>query len=108
MNHEQLAKLEQAINESEHALLFNKNADYASKEDALSNFKQLAKLLGTSPEQILIVYLMKHISSILRYVRDKKLSSEPIESRIHDVRVYMLLLAALIEDGAQKPTGVVQ
>lgn len=101
MTHEEMAKLESALNEVEHDLLFSKNADYASKEDALSNFKQLAAMTGSTPKRVWSIYWMKHTLSILRYIRDGKLSSETIASRINDSRVYLLLLAALIEDEAR-------
>tara|TARA_R100001244_G_scaffold87102_1_gene66722 strand:+ start:304 stop:627 length:324 start_codon:yes stop_codon:yes gene_type:complete len=65
--------------------------------DKFQNFKSLAERLGTTPKQILMVYLLKHIDSICNYaITGKESSDEPIEGRIMDARNYLLLLAGLI------------
>jgi len=75
-----------------------KNSDYASEIDCLSNFKEEGKTLDLSSEIILGVYLNKHLSAIKKYIKTKKLESEPIEERIKDARLYLALLNALISD----------
>lgn len=84
----------------------SKGQEYArSCDDQLANFKRQGAELGTTPEQILMVYLNKHIDSIKSYV--KKLGSdevinlsEPIEGRIDDAILYLLLLKGLTLDRA--------
>lgn len=75
-----------------------KGADYAGDEDALGNFKDAARMLGISPEQVWAVYAHKHISAIMSFCQKGQVESEPIEGRIHDVMVYCVLLLGLIED----------
>lgn len=75
-----------------------KGKDYAGDEDALSNFKQAAVQLDTTPEKVWAVYAHKHWSAIMAYCAEGKLESEPIESRVKDVIVYCVLLLGLIED----------
>jgi len=69
--------------------------------DRLDNFKRLAKELNLTPEQVLWVYLKKHLDSIAAFIRNGCPASgisEPIEGRITDARVYLALLRALIEE----------
>jgi hypothetical protein len=77
----------------------SKGADYASDLDRLSNFKDNARKLGMTQYQIWGVYANKHWDAINAFIKnDGQLESEPIESRIHDIIVYSLLLLGLIQD----------
>ena len=67
--------------------------------DQLINFKEQAAELGMRPEQVLMVYLNKHLSAIKSYVRTGQVHSEPIEGRITDAILYLVLLRGLITDG---------
>ncbi len=80
----------------------SKGADYAGDEDALGNFKDAARAIGITPEQVWAVYTHKHISAVMSYCEKGQVESEPIEGRIHDVMVYCLLLLGLIEDRARQ------
>jgi hypothetical protein len=66
--------------------------------DRLDNFKRLAQECGITPEQVLWIYLKKHLDSIVYYIREGKLESETLESRIVDARVYLSLLLGLEKD----------
>jgi hypothetical protein len=76
-------------------LLVSKGADYSNNNDRLSNFKEQAKLLGVPPRVIWAVYCHKHIDAMDRWVREGKISSEPIHSRFLDLANYAVLGAAL-------------
>lgn len=77
----------------------SKGAEYAHSSDQLANFKRLSSRLSLTPEQILIVYLTKHLDAIENYVRNPWQDlSEPIEGRIDDAILYLCLLKALIRD----------
>ena len=83
------------------SLTASKGREYANSEDQLDNFKRLAVSLGLSPVQVLLVYLTKHLDSIHSYARNPEHElSEPIEGRIHDAILYLILLKALIIDHA--------
>ena len=83
-----------------------------SKEDVIANFKQIAAFEGRRPEEVCLTLILKHIQSIQKKVAsDKYISPEFIDStdgtegfwqRIADARNYLLLLAALIKESADK------
>lgn len=68
--------------------------------DRLENFKSEAKNCGITELQIWSVYASKHYRSIQSYIRHggKVFSNEPIEGRIDDLLLYLLLLKGLIVD----------
>jgi len=76
-----------------------KGHEYAGDEDALANFKEVAKEHGITPEQAWGVYTSKHWKAIQSFIREGQVHSEPIEGRIQDVILYCFLLLGLIEDG---------
>lgn len=88
------------------SLTNSKGAEYANDTDQLANFKRLAKQLDLPAITVLFVYLQKHLDSITSYVRAAgngltPQASEPIEGRIDDAILYLVLLKALIQ--CQKP-----
>lgn len=64
--------------------------------DRLNNFTTGAEALGLQPRQVLAVYLYKHLTAVLRYLKEGQVESEPIEGRIVDCINYFLLLGKLI------------
>ena len=77
----------------------SKGIEYTKgNKDKLANFKEIAQLLGLTPLQVWSVYFFKHIASILNYVREGKVHSEPIRSRFVDAINYLELGLALIEE----------
>jgi len=79
-----------------------KGHDYAGRDDALSNFKRHGDTLGLRPEQIWAVYANKHWDSIMTFVREGNVASEPIEGRIHDLILYGFLLLGLVTENKAK------
>ncbi len=75
-----------------------KGKDYSNSDDQNSNFKRLSQKLNLSPETILWVYLTKHLDSIETFIREGKVASEPIDSRIIDSVNYLLILHSLINE----------
>lgn len=73
-----------------------KGPDYTKgSPDPLHNFKECAKFTGLTPQQVLGVYLHKHISAIYAHINNQT-ESEPIEGRIADVINYMLLYTKMV------------
>ena len=70
--------------------------------DQLANFKRQAADLGMTQEQILSVYLNKHLDGIKSYVRTGVQHSEPIVGRIDDAILYLLLFKAMVVDKAEE------
>ena len=80
-------------------LLTVKGADYTRHDpDRLSNFKNNAKGIGLTPEQVWAVYFMKHIDAIMSYVKTGKLESEALTGRLDDAINYLYLFEALVKD----------
>ena len=76
-----------------------KGREYANNDDQLANFKRLGTQLGLRPEQVLYVYLAKHLDSIQSFLRHPEQDlSEPIEGRIDDAILYLILLKALLDE----------
>jgi hypothetical protein len=76
-------------------ILDTKGRDYAPLDDALHEFRETAELLGITPEQVWGVHFMKQVRAVLRFVKDGKLDSEGIESRLGDVVNYAAILRSL-------------
>lgn len=74
-------------------------AEYAGGENALGNFERLASTLSLSREQVLMVYLTKHIDGITAWVRGHKSQREDVRGRINDAIVYLCLLRGMVEEG---------
>lgn len=75
-----------------------KGNDYAGNEDVFANFKRNAQRLGLKPHEVWAVYFFKHIDAIETYLRDGEIKSEPIEGRIDDAILYLLLLRGMLKD----------
>lgn len=83
------------------SLTATKGEEYKRREDnQFSNFERGATTLGLTREQVLMVYLSKHLDSITTYIRDRangqeKVYAEPISGRIDDAILYLLLLRGM-------------
>lgn len=83
-----------------------KGAEYTGgNDDRLQNFRRNAAALGLKTEQVWAVYAGKHWDSIQSYVKDiskpidqRRTLSEPIDGRIDDLIVYLLLFKAMVEE----------
>lgn len=69
-----------------------KGKEYAGDVDRFDNFKSLGTRLGMSPQAILWVYVVKHLNAIEAWIKTGHTFSEPIEGRIKDAIVYLMLL----------------
>lgn len=73
--------------------------EYAHDEDdAFANFKRVAERLKITKEQVLMVYLEKHIDGIHSYIQGHQSQREDVRGRINDVIVYLCLLRGMIEE----------
>lgn len=78
--------------------LTSKAGEYA-RGDRLSNFKQIAHLLGVTPEKALIGLVTKHYVALVDFVNDldsgKNQSMGRWDEKTHDIMAYMVLMKAL-------------
>jgi len=106
MLHERKNEVFQELFDSCLNLQYGKAKDYATNSDALSNFKsQDAEMLGLTPFQKWGVYFGKQAMSILGAIgknpKYPSTTSEPIEERIQDAIIYLVLLKCLLEDSKE-------
>ena len=72
--------------------------EYAHTEDnVFANFERVAKALGISKEEVLMVYLLKHVDGISAYVKGHKSQREDVTGRLTDAIVYLMLLWGMVE-----------
>jgi len=101
MNANEFAKSIDQLYERLKALTASKGEEYKRREDnQFANFERGAQALGLTREQVLMVYLSKHMDSITTYVKDRaagqeRVYSEPITGRIDDAILYLLLLRGM-------------
>lgn len=79
----------------------SKGRDYAGDANVFRNFEDVAARTGQTRLQVWSVYIQKHLLAIEKYISEGKLESEPVDSRILDVIVYLALLYAMVKDGAE-------
>lgn len=75
-----------------------KGREYAGVQDKFANFKNTAKESETEAIKVLYIFMNKHYNAIQSYVRERKVYSEPIEGRIDDMILYLLLLKGMIKE----------
>lgn len=87
------------------ALTRTKGQEYKGRDASqFANFERHAAAMGMIREQVLFVYLMKHMDSITTFIKDRAAGqhhqyAEPVTGRIDDAILYLLLLRGMVEDG---------
>lgn len=77
--------------------------EYARTDDnVFANFERVAKKLGNAREEVLLVYLLKHIDGICAHVDGHTSQREDVTGRITDAIVYLCLLRGMVEDGKNR------
>lgn len=85
-------------------LSLTKGEEYVGKEidgNEHANFDRQALEWEVQPEKVLMIFYTKHIDAIKTWVRelgarDRRKLSEPIEGRIDDAILYLLLLKGMV------------
>lgn len=73
--------------------------EYARREDnAFANFERVGERLQLTREQILLVYLEKHLDGINAWVSGHKSQREDVRGRINDAITYLCLLRGMVEE----------
>ena len=95
------------MEDEEHDTILGKGEEYTrSQADRLSSFKEIASFAGVTPKQVCMIFVAKHWQALANFVATGKTkSNEPIEGRIMDIRVYMALMRAIIQEESS-PTKV--
>ena len=100
MNRFQMEKVMEDMVEREKALREAGHKEYAHDGDnSFANFERIAEQVGVTREQVLVVFLLKHIDGIMAHIKGHRSQREDITGRIGDARVYLALFQGMIEDG---------
>lgn len=93
-------------------LTAGKGEEYSSSDDQLASFKRYGVRAGLHPLKVWSVLYCKHADSIDSFVKRASKTgsmyfgtSEPIEGRIDDAILYLILLKALIKDSSVMTKG---
>ena len=77
--------------------------EYARKNNnAFANFERVGKNLDIQREEVLLVYLLKHIDGICSFVKGHKSQREDVRGRLTDAIVYLCLLWGMINEEEEK------
>lgn len=85
-------------------LAHTKGAEYAGDEDRLANFRRNGLDIGIPMETVWRVYAGKHWDAISQFIKDlntgkRRALSEPMEGRVDDLIVYLLLFKCMLAEG---------
>ena len=68
-------------------------------DDLLHNFRTVADSVGIPMEKVWFTYFFKHYAALATYIREGGQSeSEPIEGRIQDLIVYLVLFYRMVQE----------
>lgn len=87
------------LQEQEREVQKQARQEYAGKNpNVFSNFVEAAEILGTSVENVVLVYAYKHFGAIVNHFMHKQHSKrDDIQGRILDLRLYLAILGAMEE-----------
>lgn len=100
---ERYVRLQQDTFNRMHELATKKGGEYSGDDDRLANFRRNAEALGVNKETIWAVYAAKHWDALMQFIKDKQAGKsrerlEPIEGRIDDLLVYLMLMKAMLDE----------
>lgn len=96
MNHEEREQIIAKHLEACKSLRESKGVEYSNSDDANANFRSDLDI-GIDEISSLSVFANKHYRAIRSFVRTRKIKSEPIQGRIHDLINYLLILLSMLE-----------
>ena len=105
MTREEMAKVMTRVFEECTALRGAGQKEYAHADDRpFRNFEALAEEFPElSRDKVLWILLRKHLDGIKAHVGGHRSQREPVQGRINDAIVYLILLRAMIEEEAACP-----
>ncbi len=97
MRRKNFISLLESIQQEERDVLSDGFEEYAHKVDnCLGNFDRIADKLGITREEVLLVFLEKHMDGIVSWVSGHRSQREDVTGRIKDARAYLALLWAMV------------
>lgn len=92
-------EIRESLNTQCEALMVAKGREYAQsdiEDNRLNNFSRIAERLNSTPYKVLLTYLMKHMDALEKWVRTGAEGSEPIDTRVADLRNYVDLFYGMM------------
>jgi len=90
-------------------LLSYKAGEYSDGVDRIQNFREMAAIMGCTPAEVALMYMLKHVQAVTHQIKHKKYvwawegpQGEGLKQRMADIRNYVLLLAACIDEEAEQ------
>lgn len=103
MKYEDMDKVLLALQAEEREVRKQGHAEYAHEEDnTFANFDRVAADLGLTREQVLWTYARKHVDGIVAWIRGHRSQREDVRGRILDLRMYLALLAGMVEEAERE------
>ena len=104
MTREDMEKVMSQVFTECHLLRNAGQKEYAHTIDnAFRNFEAISDELHLSREQVLWVYLKKHLDGITAHINGHRSQREDVRGRINDAIVYLCLLRGMVEDSVPRP-----
>lgn len=73
--------------------------EYAHNDsEAFANFIRVGERMKLSKEQVLMVYMEKHLDGIHSYIQGHKSQRENVRGRINDLITYAVILRGMIDE----------
>lgn len=84
-----------------------KRGEYNDGRHRFDQFQKEAEEAGIDPKVVWKIYFSKHYRSLMMYIRDCQQStirplSEPIDGRINDMIVYLMIVAGMLQEEKEK------
>ena len=99
MTRAEMASVLEVLHRQENEMREAGQAEYAHDEgNAFANFERIAEQTGLQREEVLFVYLLKHMDGISSYIQGHRSQREAVMGRIVDARVYLALLAGMVTE----------
>ena len=103
MTKNQMREVMEGLQEEEMKMREAGQKEYAHNDgNAFANFERVAEQTGMTREQVLFVYLLKHIDGIAAYIKGHRSQREDVVGRVVDARVYLALFAGMVTEDEMK------
>lgn len=90
-----------------------KGGEYAGDNDRLANFRRNGIQLGLPMETVWAIYYNKHHDAVMQFISDMnsgklRARAEPIQGRVDDMILYLLLFKAMLEERENAPSLTIE
>ena len=110
---ERFEKLVKEFLDEENKILSWKGNEYTTGVDRLQNFREIADFIDCTPADVALMYMLKHVQGIKKQIKEGRFTwawetegGEGLKQRFADVRNYLLLLAACLDEMSEKESDV--